>query len=386
MDFTLTQSQKRVRAQMTQFATDHLCTELDNGASADAFNHELWRLCAQAGILSMGMPEEYPDTEVHDTLSAVMAMEGLGYGSVDNGLPFALNTHLWTIQHPIALHGTAEQKAQWLPAMARGECIGAHAMTEPEAGSDSSSISTLATPVEGGYELSGTKCMISLAPIADMFMLFATVNKSANKWGITAFLINRHQDGVHVSEPVEKMGLRNVPMGVITLTKCFVPTSSRLGPEGAGAALANHSLEYERCCILASQVGRMQKQVDDAVSFSRTREQFGKSIGQFQSVSNRVADMKVRLETTRLLLYKVAWMKDKKRSTVLESAMLKLVASENFLASSMDAMRIHGGRSYLTENHVEHDVRDALGGVLYAGTSDIQRNIIAGMLGLKTDA
>lgn len=371
---------------MTQFAQEHLCHPACVKTHLGNFNHALWQRCASEGILSMALPLDYSDSEVHDVLTTVLAMEGLGYGSTDNGLPFALNTHLWTIQHPIHMHGNDAQKTRWLKPMAEGKCIGAHAMTEPNAGSDSSSISTLATPVADGYELTGTKCMITLAPIADMFLLFASTDKAAGKWGITAFLVDRHQPGVKVSEPVEKMGLQNVPMGTITLDKCFVPTSSRLGPEGAGAAIANHSLEYERCCILASQIGRMHKQLDDAVTFARTREQFGKSIGEFQSVSNRISDMKVRLETTRLLLYNVAWMKDQKLSTVLESAMLKLFASEHFLASSIDAMRIHGGRGYLTENGVEHDVRDSLGGVLYAGTSDIQRNIIAGMLGLRTDA
>ena len=188
-----------------------------------------------------------------------------------------------------------------------------------------------------------------------------------------------------MSKPVRKMGLTTVPMGQVTLKDCFVPAVQRLGPEGAGASISNKSLELERCCLLASQVGRMQKQLEDAVKVARERYQFGRSIGQFQSVSNRIADMKIRLEAAKQMLYKVAWMKTEGLSTAMESAMLKLMVSESFLASSLDAIRVHGGRGYLVENEVEHDVRDSVGGVLYAGTSDIQRNIIAGMLGLKTD-
>jgi len=370
---------------MVEFARAHLRAHPEQGAQKEQFDRQLWKRCADAGILAQGVPTAFGGQGEQDVLDIVIAMEGIGYGSVDNSLPFALNTHLWTVQHPILKHGSDAQKIRYLPPMCSGEIIGAHAMTEHEAGSDSSAIATVAEPVSGGYRMNGRKCMISLAPVADVFLLFATTRPSAGKWGITAFLVDRHSTGVTVSEPVEKMGLRAVPMGEIVLENCFVPTDCRLGPEGAGAGIANHSLEYERCCILASQIGRMQHQLEDAVLVARKRRQFGRSIGQFQSVSNRVADMKLRLETTRLLLYKVAWMKSQGQSTVLESAMLKLFASEQFLASSIDAMRINGGRGYLVEHEVEHDVRDALGGVLYAGTSDIQRNIIAGMLGLETD-
>jgi hypothetical protein len=143
-----------------------------------------------------------------------------------------------------------------------------------------------------------------------------------------------------------------------------------------------HSLEYDRCSILASQLGTMERQLDETVSFVRQRRQFGKSIGGFQSVSNRIANMKLRLETSRLLLYKVAWLKSKGKSAMMEAALLKLQLSESFLASSMDALRCRGGSGYLTENEVERDIRDAIGGVLYAGTSDIQRNIISELLGI----
>lgn len=178
------------------------------------------------------------------------------------------------------------------------------------------------------------------------------------------------------------MGLRTVPMSDFTLTDCFVPESRRLGPEGAGASISNSSLEVERCCILASQLGAMDRQLRQSVEYARTRRQFDKPIGKFQSVSNRVADMKLRLETARLLLYKVAWLKQQGRPAMLEAALLKLHLSECFVESSLDAVRIHGGNGYLSEFHVERDLRDAVGGVLYAGTTDIQRMMVARLLGL----
>ncbi len=178
------------------------------------------------------------------------------------------------------------------------------------------------------------------------------------------------------------MGLNTVPLGIVTLNDCLVPESRRLGAEGAGFAISNHPLELERCGILASQFGAMDHQLETAVTFARDRQQFGTSVGSFQSVSNRIANMRLRLETARLLLYKVAWLKQNDQLAMLKAALLKLHLSEVFVDSSMDSIRIHGGVGYLKETGVEHDLRDAVGGVIYAGTSDIQRNIIAKLLGL----
>ncbi len=179
------------------------------------------------------------------------------------------------------------------------------------------------------------------------------------------------------------MGLRTTPLGVIELQDCFVPEENRLGPEGAGMSIFTHSLQWEHSFIFASHVGSMARQLDDSVAYAYQRRQFGEPIAQFQSVSNRLADLRLRLETSRLLLYRLAWMKGRGEAAVGESAMAKLHISEAFAASSVDAMRIHGYRGYLAEYEVERDVRDALGGVIYAGTSDIQRNIIARVLADK---
>ena len=241
---------------------------------------------------------------------------------------------------------------------------------------------TTATKVDCGYRINGTKRLVSLAPIADVALVFATIDPKLGKWGVTAFLIDLNTEGVRVGATQAKMGLRTVPIGEIYFENCFLSESQRLGPEGAGASISNHSLEIERCSILASQLGAMERQLEATVQRARTRKQFGQPIGKFQAVSNRVADMKLRLETARLLLYQVAWLKERKQPAMMESAMLKLHLSESFLASSMDAIRTFGGDGYLTEHEIERDLRDAVGGVLYAGTSDIQRNIIARMLGL----
>ena len=178
------------------------------------------------------------------------------------------------------------------------------------------------------------------------------------------------------------MGLRTTPIGDIILEDCFVPENQRLGKEGAGVSIFNKAMESERSYILAGQVGAMERQLEDTIQFARNRKQFGSPIAKFQSVANRIADMKLRLETSRLLLYKVAWLESQGKPLLLDAAIANLHLSEAFVDSSLDAVRNHGARGYLSEYDVERELRDSVGGLVYSGTSDIQRNIIARMLGL----
>lgn len=362
--------------------------ELNGSAKADdhaqRFPRELWERCAAFGIQGLSLPKIYggPEEDV-DFMRALLGMEALGYGCNDNGLAFALNAQMWTVQVPIRDFGTEEQKQQYLPAMAAGKLIGAHALTEPEAGSDVMSMQLQAEPQEdGGYLLNGEKCYITLGPIADVVLVFAKTKPNLGAWGISAFLVDKGTAGFTQSEKHDKMGMRSIPIGSLTFKDCYLPASALLGRDGMGYAITNHSLEYDRCSILASQLGAMERQLEESVKFAKERKQFGQAIGNFQAVSHRLVDMKLRLETARLLLYKVAWLKQEGKSAVLEAAMLKLHLSESFVASSLDAIRTRGGDAYLGGGGVDRDLRDAVGGLLYAGTSDIQKNIIAKFLGL----
>lgn len=382
MDFGWTDEQLARRQAALDFARAELADdELTLRDQEGRFSRELWDRCARFGILGLSVPAEYGGEEL-DLPTAMLIMEGLGEGCADNGLTFALNAQLWTVQRPIVRFGSEEQKQQLLPGLAQGLLIGAHALTEPEAGSDAFSLTTRADRRGDGYVLNGGKCLITMAPLADVALVFAVTNPGAGKWGISAFLVERGTPGFRAEPMQQKMGLRTVPIGRLTFEECVVPESSRLGPEGAGVSISTHSLEVERCCILASQLGAMDRQLARAIGHARSRRQFGQPIGKFQSVSNRIADMKLRIETARLLLYKVAWLVERGKPAMMEAALLKLCLSEAFVASGMDALRIHGGEGYLSETGVERDLRDAIGGVIYAGTSDIQRNIIARLLGV----
>ncbi|HEX7072236.1 MAG TPA: acyl-CoA dehydrogenase family protein [Rhodothermales bacterium] len=382
MDFSWSEQQVALRQRVVDFARRELNDELIERDRDGQFSRAAWQKCADFGILGFSVPAAYGGGEEIDLPTAMLAMEGLGYGCRDNGLAFGLNAQLWTVQLPIVRFGTEDQKQCFLPRMCRGEAIGAHAITEPQAGSDAYSLQTHARKVDGGYVLNGSKWLVSFAPIADIALVLATVNPELGRWGLTAFLVEKGMTGFTASPVHEKMGLRTVPIGGFTFEECFVPEENRLGPEGAGVSISSHSLEIERCCILASQLGAMERQLETSVAYARSRQQFGQAIGKFQSVSNRIADMKLRLETARLLLYKVAWLIERGQNAMMEAALLKLHLSECFVASGLDAIRIHGGNGYLTEFEVERDLRDAIGGTLYAGTSDIQRNIVARLLGL----
>ena len=381
MSFFCSDEQLAFKQRVIQFAQRELQTALVERDHEGTFCRDAWDKCAQFGIQGLALPAQYGGAEV-DIVTAMLAMEGLGYGCRDNGLTFALNAQMWTVQLPLLHFGTETQKQRYLPGLAQGSLIGAHGITEPDAGSDVFSLRTRAEKRPDGYLLNGTKKFVTLGPIADVALIFATLDANLGRWGITAFLVPTDTPGLQASPARQKMGLRTAPMGELVLENCLVPLENRLGPEGAGVGVSTSSLEWERSCILASQLGAMEHQLESTIRYARERRQFNQPIGKFQSVANRIAEMKLRLETSRLLLYQVAWLKKMGRPAMLDAALCKLHLSECFVQSSLDAVRICGGNGYMSEFEVERDLRDAVGGVLYGGTSDIQRTIIAGLLGL----
>lgn len=383
MNFSWSKAQLEYKKKVIAFAEKEFQQSYVDADKECIFSWENWKKCAAFGLQGLAAPKQYGGaSEEIDLPTACLAMEGLGYAVKDNGLPFALNAQMWTVQHPIVQFGTPEQKERFLPKLVSGEWVGCHALTEPNAGSDVYNMETTAEKVEGGYLINGQKQYVTFAPVGDVILLFVKTKPELGKWGMSAFLVEKGTKGFTAGPNEPKMGLRTVPFGNLFFKDCFVPDTNRLGKEGAGWAITNSSLEHDRCTILAGQLGAMERQLDDTIGYVKNRQQFGKSVGSFQSVSNRVANMKLRLETSRLLLYKVAWLKSQGKPTTMESALLKLHMSESFVESSLDAIRNHGGHGYITENEVERNLRDAVGGVIYAGTSDIQRNIISKLLGL----
>jgi hypothetical protein len=289
---------------------------------------------------------------------------------------------MWSLELPLLKFGNPEQQRKYLPGLVSGELIGVHAMTEAGSGSDAFSMRTRAERRGECYILNGSKLYITNAPVADVVIVFATIKPGSGFSGACAFLVPKDAPGFTVGRNFKKMGLRTSPMGEIVLTDCEVPAENLLGKEGAGMAIFNSSMEWERSCILASAVGAMQRQLETCVSYARTRQQFGQPIGKFQSVSNKIADMYLRLEAARLLIYRIAWLKQQDEPALAEAAAAKIFTSEAWIQSSLDAIQIHGAYGYMMESEIERDLRDSVAGTIYSGTSEIQRTIIARVLGL----
>lgn len=381
MDFTFDEEQLSLKKEVIKFAQNELNDDIIERDKSARFSRKNWTKCAKFGIHGLPFPKEFGGQEA-DVITTMMMMEGLGYACRDNGLVFGINAQMWSVQMPIWEFGTDQQKNHYLPGLISGEIIGGHAMSEPDSGSDAFSMNTKATFTGESYVLNGSKTFVSNGPVADFFVVFATIDKSRGFMGVTAFLVDKDTPGLRVGPNMSKMGLKTSTISELFFDDCEIPAENLLGKTGAGASIFNASMEWERASILANYVGGMEYQLERCIDHAKKRRQFGRPIGKFQSVSNRIVDMKLRLETSRLLLYKVAWMKKTYGKCPMESALAKLYLSENWVASSGDAIRLFGGYGFMSEYELERDLRDAYGGVLYSGTSDIQKNIVAKYLGL----
>jgi alkylation response protein AidB-like acyl-CoA dehydrogenase len=345
------------------------------------FWREGWNRCADYGIQGLVIPTEFGGQGL-DLVTAMLRFEGVGLGCEDAGLTFGLSSQIWTMQMALERFGSDEQRQRYLPGLADGSLIGAFAISEHESGSDAFALGTSAEPIDGGYRLNGTKAWVSLGSVCDVIMLFATTNQALGRWGVTTFLVDASTPGVVVQPNRTKMGLRTTPFCDIVFDNCEIPESARIGSVGAGASIFSTSMETERAFLLAGSIGRLERQILDTVAYANEREQFGQSIGAFQSVSHEIADMKLAHETARLMLYKATALQARHTPSMMAAAMAKLSASEAALAGALSAVRVHGARGYVAEFGVERAVRDTVGGVIYGGSSGIQRNIIARLLGL----
>jgi L-prolyl-PCP dehydrogenase len=381
MDFAWNEEQIALKNAVIQFAEKALNDDVAGRDRRAEFSWEGWKKCAEFGIPGLPAPLEYGGGG-SDALSIVCALEGLGYACRDNGLLFSLNAHMWSTVVPLMTFGTESQKRRYLTKLASGEWIGAHGMSEPNSGSDAYSLRTRAVRAGDHYVLNGTKMFVTNAPVADLVIVFATMDPAKGVGGVSGFIIEKGTPGLSVSRKIDKMGLRTSPMAEVILEDCKVPAENLIAKEGAGATIFTTSMEWERTCILASQLGVMQWLHETCVRYAKERQQFGKPIGKFQSVANKLAEMEVRLETARLVLYKAAWHKAQGRHALAAASIAKLHVSEMCVANCLDAIQIHGGYGYMTEFNVERELRDAISGTLYSGTSEIQKMIIAGLRGL----
>ena len=381
MDFALTEEQELLRKEIVRFARKALNDDVEQRDRQGEFSRAAWERAGELKLQGLIVPEEYGGVGL-DPLSCATALEALGYGCKDGGLVFAICAHLLACVVPVVKHGSEEQKRRYLPSLASGALIAVNGMTEPGSGSDAFAMSTTATPDGEGFRLNGTKTFSSNGPVADLAVVYAVTAPGKVMGGITAFLVERGTAGFEPGQQFEKMGLRSCSIGELVFEDAYVGPEAVLGGVGGGATIFAQSMDWERICLVASHVGTMERLLEQAVEHARTREAFGRPIGSFQAVSHRIADMKVRLEAARLLVQRSAWRLERTREVALDASITKLFASEALLESAMDTVRTLGGGGFMAECEAERALRDAVGGTLYSGTNDIQRDIIARWLGL----
>ncbi len=382
MDFAPSTQQEKLRREIIQQAREHLNQDIRQRDKDGTFDRSLWHRCGELNLAGLAVPVEFGGRGL-DALTTAMALDALGYGCEDGGLIFALSAHNLACLVPIWKHGSDEQQRALLPRLSSGEWIAAVAMTEQASGSDVFSIVTTALEAGESYCLNGSKTLITNAPVADVAIVFAVTDPSKGfHGGITAFLVELNSPGVVRGTRIDASSVRTCDVGDLTFQDVVVPKRCVLGSVGGGASVFNTAMDWERSCLFAAHVGTMERVLEYALRHARTRRQGGQSIGKFQAVAHRIVDMKVNLEAARLLVYRAAWRLDHCRTASLDTAMAKLFASESLFEAALGAVRTYGGSGLMVENDLERALRDSVACLLYSGTSDIQRNIIARWLGL----
>ena len=350
--------------------------------AASRFALDDWERCAERGLLRLLVPASMGGAG-DDLADALLTLEGLGLGCADNGLTYAVASQLLSSQVALTRFGTPEQIERWLPGWMAGTSFASFAMTEPGSGSDAFALSTTARRLDdGSYRLDGHKAYVTFAPVCDVSIVFASTRPDAGSWGITAFLVDTSLPGVERGDVRPKMGMRTTPFGDLRLDGVVVGPDAVLGREGAGASIFGAVLDVERSYVFATQVGAMERQLDESIAYARERHQGGRPIGAHQAVAHRIVAMKERHERARLFLYRAAMAEVTGRDVPMWASLAKIVAAEVGIGAALDASMVQGARGYLSEFEIERSVRDAIGGLTYSGTPDVLRNVVARHLGV----
>jgi len=377
LNFTIPQEYIDFRNAIRQFAEERLAPRAQQLEAHGKFSWESWQEIAKMGLLGLPFPEKYGGSDA-SPLATCMAMEAMSAAGVDAGTNLAWGAHTILCGVPIWLLGTEEQRQTYLPKICSGEWVGAFGLTEPGSGSDAAAMKTTAVKKGDKWILNGSKMFITNAPIANLFIVFAATNREARKRGITAFIIERDFPGFSVGADLVKMGNRTSATAEIVFDDCEVPEANLLGAIDAGfLAVGKETLEWERSCMIAPVVGGMEYMLKVCTDYAKERQQFGQPIANFQAIQHKLADMKVAIEGARLLVYRVAWLKQQGSPAMMEAAICKLWTTEAAQRVAYDAVQIFGGYGYIQDYPVERFYRDTRLSTLGAGTSEVQKLIIA---------
>ncbi|MFZ5617782.1 MAG: acyl-CoA dehydrogenase family protein, partial [Pseudomonadota bacterium] len=340
MDFSLTEQQRVLKDQITRFARGELSPGAMERDEAHEFSRELWRKCGAMGLQGLPVDPNYGGAGA-DPLSTAIGLEALGRGCDDGGLVFAVCAHLLACVVPIWKHGSEDIKTRYLPRLCDGTLVAVNAMTEPGGGSDAFSMKTRAVADGDDFVITGSKIFSSNGPVADVALVYAaTAPEKGFMGGITAFLVEAGTPGFRRGQTFKKMGLNTCPIGELVFDEVRVPKRQIVGGVGGGGPIFSQSMEWERICLVAAHVGSMERLLDQAVDYARTRTSFGQKIGHYQAVAHKIADMKVRLEASRLLVYRAASMLGERQSVGMDASITKLFVSESLVRSALDTVQV----------------------------------------------
>ena len=384
MDFALSDEQVAFRDAVERFGRDVLVPNWSHEADANnVFLTDSWKAMGDFGILGLPFPEEYGGSGA-SAVDTCLAGEALGRAGVDAGTTLSMGAHTILCGVPVWKLGTVEQKRRYLPGLTSGELIGGFCLTEPGSGSDAAAMKTRAVRDGDEWILNGSKTWITNGPTGDVFVVTAVTAPDATPkaFGISTFLVEASTPGFRVGKKLDKLGCRTSPTSELYFDDMRVPASALLGPENMGFALVGKLiLGWERTCLMAPALGGLWHGLATACRYMHQREQFGRPLAKFQALQEKIADMRVAYEVSWGLLYRVADLLDRDEPVMVEAAILKTYLSEASVKMAEEVIQIHGGYGYSKEYLVERSWRDSKVGTIGAGTSEIQRGIIARAIG-----
>ncbi len=374
MDFTFSEEQKMMKKLFREFAEKEIAPRADHIDKTGEFPRENLQSLGREGHMGIPIPEEWGGAGA-DFLTYMFCLEEVSRACASTGVILAVHTSLGI--YSILYHGTEEQKKKFVTPLAQGDMLGAFALSEPEAGSDAAALKTRARKDGNHYVLNGNKVWITSAGEADVYVVFATMDPEKKTRGITAFLVEKDTPGLLIGPKEKKMGLNGSATCELIFDDCRVPAENLLGEEGGGFKIAMSLLDGGRIGIAAQGLGIAQAAFDQALQYSKTREQFGRPIGDFQAIQFKLADMATELDAARLMVYRAAFHKDNDLPCTREASMAKVFATDLAMKAGIEAVQIFGGYGYSREYPVERYMRDAKVTQIYEGTNQIQRIVIS---------
>lgn len=374
MELALSPEQQEIRRLARDFAEREVKPRAEAIDHTSEFPADLVRKAAEVGLTGILVPEQHGGAGL-DHVSFAIVIEEIARFSAATAV--ILDVHGSVASEPIIQAGNDQQKKSWLPGLASGEVLGAFALTEPEAGSDAAHLKTRAERKDGSYVLNGSKIFITNAGHAGLYVVMAASGSGAGAEGVTAFLVNGDNPGLKVGPPFHKMGLNGSAICEVHFENCVVPAEQRLGEEGEGFKVAMRALDSGRIGISAQAIGLAQGALDDALAYAGQRKQFGKAIGDFQTIQNKLADMAVKIRAARWMTWKAAARCDAGQPFTTVASMAKLYATDMAMEVTLDALQVFGGYGYLEEYPMARRVRDAKACQIYEGTNQVQRVVIA---------